>query len=56
MVFYKCIFSSFVYDHQYITEIEQSHFFQFSLSSPALVILKSSTLTANNYSIARTGL
>lgn len=49
---FRGMFCSLVHDNQSISDIERFHFFKSCLSGPALAVIKSIPLTANNYNIA----
>lgn len=49
---FRDMFSSLVHNNQNISDIERFHFLKSSLSGPALAVIKSIPLTADNYSIA----
>lgn len=49
---FRDMFLSLVHNNQNISDIERFHFFKSCLSGPALAVIKSIPLTADNYSIA----
>ncbi|CAH1725392.1 unnamed protein product [Aphis gossypii] len=49
---FRDMFCSLVHDNQSISDIERFHFLKSCLSGPALAVIKSIPLTANNYNIA----